>query len=1166
MLRVFYSNRTEELLRELATRVRAQQLRDGPLLSVSIVVPSMTIESDVRLSIARTCGVAANLDVSLLTCFASEIIAKVAGERVADASSLEAMALTQILDAQALASPELAPVRAYLHGAGEETADAFDVRSVQLAARIGRVFEEYTYSRGELLAAWRTGLVLGEAAAEVESWQRHMYLAMFGAGGLAERRSAAGAARVVPLCDAVARLEIASSAVPRAVHVFGFAHFARSFHLLLERLGHETEVVVYALSACEGFWEDLEASDPELLLLWGRPGRDQARALNAISSFDHDDRFVDPLIMSSGRGDLLHTVQRDILRRRSPAEVDTSEARPEGDDSITMLEHASIRRELEAVVSEIWRLCRADERARFDDFAVLVPEADAEAYAALVPTVFREAHDLPHRTVGMGANEDRVAEAIELLLSLPLGRFTRQEVLRVAVHPLVVASVERVAGAGEIEARQWIDWSDALGIVSGADRGDHDGTYVTRDVLNWDQGLRRLALGSFMAGDATGERSSFRVGDRHYVPHEIPSSEVKTAAAFGLLSRSLIEDARFARRSELTMPEWASFLRLMVEAYVTPTDRTEQERLTAALRRLGELSDLDLGSRRLRYRAACEIARTRLATMPAGRGTEGVVVSTPSAVRGLPFRFVFACGMGEGRFPSPEVDDSLDLRWAHRRDGDVTARERDRYAFLELLLGTRDRLVLSYVSRDAMTGDALAPSSVVQELMHTLARTYRVDPTTLRRQHPLRRWDPAYFPEIFAAATGRPGLGTMCLQEARAEARTLALRRSAESAGARVSREEVLRRAREESDWSSLAEHLRLAALPDAPPRAEDRLAIPLYAVVRFLEFPLQGWARFRLGLDELEDEDVMSREDELFETPLRDATLLLRGVFLDAAAAKRPVELVYDEEVVHRELRGTGPSGPFARAERDDHVATLRAWHDGLEASGVDPGAIELCRFGRAGELARADRVYDAIAIDVDVVDRAGVMRRTRVELGGRVLPLAKPAETSLLLSRRRKATKKDDWAHAETDRLFLRAFVEHAALSASGQSADRPRESIVLLAQPDGATSTERVTFAPLSRDEATVWLRDVVRDLLQGPHAYFFPCEAVFAHARRDAGGPLGPWVERARQLLGDDDDRGGLRSSYGPIPRPAQYGSPDEASAQIMARRRFGLMLERRSSPP
>ena len=89
------------------------------------------------------------------------------------------------------------------------------------------------------------------------------------------------------------------------------------------------------------------------------------------------------------------------------------------DASVAVLEHASVRRELEAVASEIWRLVEADESLRFDDIAVLVPEGDAKGYGAQVSAVFREAHDLPHCTIAAEplqlANARSVVEAIELL-------------------------------------------------------------------------------------------------------------------------------------------------------------------------------------------------------------------------------------------------------------------------------------------------------------------------------------------------------------------------------------------------------------------------------------------------------------------------------------------------------------------------------------------------------------------------------------------------------------------------------------------------------------------------------------------------------------------------------------------------------------------------------
>jgi exodeoxyribonuclease V gamma subunit len=1025
--------------------------------------------------------------------------------------------------------------------------------------------------------------VLDAREAETERWQRRLWLSMFGAGGLAERSTNAGGRRLVPMNEAVLALDPRAAALPSAVHVFAFAHVARSFHELFERIARAVDVVVYSLSPCEGFWEDVDPLDPAPLHLWGRPGREQVRALNAAAGFEHEDRFVDPLEHAEPSSrTLLRRVQSDVLRRvpvRSPA--DAGPSMPD-DESILVFEHASIRREMEAVVSEIWRLVEADETLRFDEIAVLVPEADEDAYAAHLPAVFRETHDLPYQAVGLSlAGATRIAEAINLLFALPLGRFTRQDVLRVALHPAIAGSVQGVSRT------RWVAWCDALGVVHGADRADHEGTYIARDTLNWDQGLRRLALGSFMAGDASGDRTPFELRGEAYVPHEVPPSELHDAASFGRLMRSLLNDAGFVRTAELTMQEWGAFLRSAVEAYVVPSSDAEEEELARHLRRLHGVGSVDIGGRRVRYRIAYEVARARLAHVVRGQSGEGVIVSTLASVRPLPFRVVFACGMGEGLFPKQEPDDPLDLRWARRREGDVTARDRDRYAFLELLIGTNDRLVLSYVSRDAVTADALAPSSVVDELLHALGQGYGVNARALSRRHPLRRWDPSYFPELLPdGALHDRRLGTIRIPEARAEARTLALRRSMQSHATRVSGspemkvgeigrkpsptkaspalgpDEVLVRAIVDPSWAALAEHLGLVNLPRRPRALEARLTIPLYAIMKFLEFPLQGWAAFRLGLDELGDDDTMAREDEPFETSFRDETMFLRGVLLDATRTNRTLAEAYDDAVRQRELRGAGPSGVFARGERGDHLETLDTWCAELAARNVPFSSIEVHRFGRAGEHAQADRVHDAVGIDVDFVDASGVARIVRADIGGRTLPMGADASVSLTLAKR--VEQDDDWASAGRERGALRAFLDHAILTASGAFPARAHGSLSVIATPDGP-QVDHVWFAPLSHGEAIGWIRDVVRDLLCGPHAYFMPCEAVFIRDRRDPKGPALPWLEQARQKIADSDGAPALRSAYGPVPRLSEYPLPDEDRACAIIARRFGRLFEKREGP-
>ncbi len=1066
MVRLIYSNRTSELLAELASRVRAQQSREGPLVPVRIAVPSPSVETYARLGIARACGVAANLRTSLLTPWAQEVCAT-SRRRVADAAAIEAMALALLLDDGFLSEPELGAVRSYL-GACGDVPDPIDVRRVQLAARIGRLFEEYTFSRGEMLTGWREGTVFEGRHGETERWQRRMWLAMFGERGLAERRTASDEPRLVPL-------------------------------------------------PCEGFWEDVDVHDPAPLHLWGRPGRDQVRALNAVAGFDHEDRFVDPLrIESHDARTLLRQLQSDVLRRET-AQALSSGARFDRDDSIAVLEHASTRRELEAVASEIWRLVESDASLHFDDIAIVVPEADAQTYAAQLRAVFREAHDLPYQTVSLPlTSASSVVEAILLLLQLPLGRFTRSDLLRVVAHPAVAGRAE------EVNAERWAFWCDALGIVHGADRRDHEGTYIARDILNWDQGLRRLALGSFMVGDASGDRTAFEVGGEAYVPHEVAVSEIHEAADFGLLLRSIVADARFARDAELTMGQWSEFLRQLVLTYVAPASRADEELLARSLRGIHGMGAIDLGERCVRYRVAYELARQRLAAVIGAQAGAGVVVST------------------------------------------LTARERDRYAFLELLLSAEDRLILSYVSRDPVTGDELAPSSLVRELLHALAQGYARDLGGMRRRHPLLRWDPQYFPDLFPGQGKGAGLGgAMRLPEARAEAQTLALRRDLESHGARVTPAEVLSRSVDDPAWAIVSSHLGLTPLPTAAPSAETRVRVPLYAIVKFLDFPLQAWARFRLGLDETDDEDAAAREDESFETDPREETMFLREVLLDSrGAAGLSLAQVYDVAAQGRALRGSGPSGVFARGERENHLETLEAWCSELAESGVTVDSIDVHRFGRGAQLTRADHTHDALALDVDVVDSSGVTRVVCVEVSGGLLPLGAEGCISLTLAKR--AQQDGEWAGAGRERAALRAFVDHAVLSASGVSEDRPFASVSVVASGDERV-TDRVRFRALSRDEATIWLRGIVRDLLSGPHAYFLPCEAVFVHRKRDPNAAVTLAIEEARLELGDSDGPLALRSAYGPVPRPHKYPAPEESLAREMITRRFKLFFDKREAP-
>jgi exodeoxyribonuclease V gamma subunit len=1114
MIHLTYSNQTEQLLAGL---VSALARRRDPLEPVRLIVPNAAVETFVKLGVARATGIAANLEVRFLRRFVAELVERVRPEvELVDANKLTGLLVALFHDEKLVAEPELEEVRRYLGAAGSST-DALDLRRFQLARQVALLFDEYGLSRAEMLDAWVRGAsVCEEPFTATERWQKRLWREL--APRLATRKW-------IGLHQAFTGVDPKKLGLPSELHLFGLSYVARVFQGLLQALASACELHVYTLNPCMEFWEDkLEDADTPALRLWARPGRENVRLLNELSQCDFRERFTPP------RPSLLGLLQKDILER---APERTQRLGAQADGSIQVLACPGVRREVEIIAGEIWKLMHADPTLRFNDIAVILPTSQKETYQTHVQAVFREMHELPHSLVDLPLSaQSRVVEAIELLLELPLGEFRRQEVLRLATHPAVMKRFAEAAPARD----EWIGWCEALGIVHGADHRDHAGTYIEHDILNWDQGMRRLALGAFMSGggDALDARA-FELAGEQYLPEEVLPGRLSSASSFGLLVRSLIADARYAREARLPIGDWVKLLRGMLSSYLSPTGDEDERALKRCHDALEGLCELDLDGRAVSYRIACELARTGVGALSGARGqylAGGVVVASMLPMRAIPFRAVFVAGLGEGQFPSSDRKNQLDLRLAVRRPGDVTAREQDKYMFLETLLCARERLYLTYVAREALTGEKLAPSSVVVELLQMLDRGY-LDRGDLVRDFPLRRHLDEH--TRFASLPAE--------REARALALGEHLRNTVDGTTPSL---EQLRAELPPSLGLQVID--RLGLTPPPPPRSvvRESILLPISAVRGFLECPLQGSARYQLGMRQDDDENLTTRDDEPFETNPRERTIGLRELFLRTTGLdERAVEEGYRQLQAAGAMRGSMPTGLFGEAERLEHLAVVRAWRTILKDLGGGPPKI--LRFGAAEEHLRVDALGDAIPIEVDLPGG-----RTTVNLYGRTEALLDAVPGSLVLVQR---DEKSDLG-ARVGKESLRGFMDAIVLAASGRPTARGWSTLIAnYDRTDGPVLT-RIPFAPISAEEARAWLRDVLADLLGGVHDYFLPCEVVFQQNAEP---------ERAvREFIDDLKNKRDAYSSskYGPVPRATQRPAPDEQTARRMIERRFGLFFDRR----
>ena len=1150
MIRLVYSNRTEALLAALVADLRGFRQSAGPFEVARVVVPNRSIETYLRFGIARADGFAGNIQSLYLSRLVPELFRE-SRIRLLDRESLTGFLLSVLLDEEFLDARDLAPVREYLLAAGHE-ARVIDLRRFQLATRLSQLFEEYALSRADVLVRWRSGPAFGDtSAAGIERWERALWLRILEVASERRRRSGT---EWIPLPAVIDRIRTGRVALPRRLHFFGLSYVAPFFHSLIDELSRRAEVFVYTPNPCREFWEDVaskaaaEALDDvsgletPALRLWGRPGRENIKALNEIAE-NSEEAFEDP---GGSPRTLLQQLQFDVLHRTP--EKDRMDLRDgfsfESDRTLRVLAGPSIRREAEGIADEIWSLVRADPTLRFNDIAVIVSTKDSDAYFTHLAAAFRESHDLPHNVVGLSfAANSPVAEAIQLLLELPHSRFTRSDLLRVATHPVIAARFPEAA------TEEWITWCDRLGILHGADHDDHQRTYIDKDILNWDQGLRRLALGVFLPGPRSGVHQAIEIDGDRYLPEEVSQSDQPQAAQIGMLVRSLMADARFARGATLDLEDWGSFFHTLVQTYVTTTSEADDRDVQRCVSALQDAFLLDVDDRKVGFTTAQALALAALQGLSGGRGQHlagGVVLSTAQPMRAVPFRVIFLAGLGEGKFPAPDQPDQLDLRQVARRSGDVTPRERDRYLFLEALLSARDRLVLSYVARNPLTGDNLQPSPIVLELLDIIERGYLKEAQRhLVERLPLRRSE-------------RPGV----LPEAHREAAAIALRDDwrAHFSTARIpSGEDLLERV-VPGKRDALALTLGMAAVPH-PPAALDEspLRLSLSHLRSFLECPLQGYAKAVLRMRTDREEDLIDVEDEPFETKGLLSTILLPELCLDALAssaegdfAKR-VAAVFDARVEREVLSGRMPSGVFGQVERAAQLEQISGWARTITQEIAPDGHLvtRVFRFGGADEFAHVDNPRPPLSIDVEYRAHDGTRRQRPVQLVGSTCTIVERRPGSLLLQR--SDTSSGASRQGKDHKRWLRAFLDHLVLSATGE-APEGRAHEALLLRPDEPSFA---MFAGIAKSVALQYLSALASDLLSGPHDYLLPFEAVMEVRHKKKGVSYGAAVE---DIFDNEFSERSTATYYGPIEDYERLRAPDEADATSMVARRFGLFFE------
>jgi len=1177
MIRLHYANRLEGLVPPLAAAIAARQ-RIRPLERVTIVVPSRVLEHYLKHRLSEAIGIAANLDFPFLRRFLAQAVEKAEPTiRILDVEELELVLFGKLRALIRSGTSGFEAVRNYIE-VEQSTEAEREVRAFRLAARLARLFREYSISRQSMLQKWKQGSGI-DPQSETEPWQKLLWTFTFDPQGrLRDKSGIQSESDWMLLPDAFETVshQRLKAAFPEVVHLFGLAYAGHAYVRMMSLIGQLAELTIYALNPCYEFWEDVrdpsprersflvrqhsklesgidasldpfdveETTETPALRLWARPGREYLRMLNELTDCDFESHFSN--CHDSDRPTLLASVQQDTLTR-APART-SHVVHWENDSSIRFLACPGIVREAEIIASKIWEMLEDDEPRglRFHEIGVLIPDVSYQQYLPHLENAFLRLHQLPMNTVSRSSTiESPVREAVALLLRLPLGRLSRDEILHVLNHPVI-----RGEGA-EFEPEQVSRWCEKLGIFFGADAEDLAHTYIPSDSYHWDQGLRRLALGVFMNCEDD-EAKFFSPPDSiEYLPCAIVQDESAAAASFISRARLLLCDVVEIRSLRESPVEWSRILGELLLKQVHVTEPADERALRRCIEAIESIAGPGLKAESMGYPAVHDLVSNRIAELESQltQFTEhGIVVGPLSALRAIPFRVVFLAGLNEGEFPARDSCDPIDLKTLSRRAGDVSPTERDRYLFLETILATRERISLSYQARDSNTGHQLEPSSVVRELQFIL-RGYIAESKVadLTIKHPLSRYDNRYFRDIGPTVSA----GTT-FRSYDSEAKRGAIAASLREDLGRTSGDLPLPD-REEPVFQQLSKDTQhvltpVLAMTTLPPSSSEssgisQVSLPVSALRTFLECPLQAAARYALGMFE-DEENPEHRDDEPLAQSILNRTNLLREVFWKVRGNANLITTAYDQTMRLSRLRGQAPSGVFGEASKKIDLKSLAEWTwQAREAGCVNLDRWQKVRIGRGQEFADADRILPELTIQVRNPADPGAL--TLVRIYGNLGFLSPSGKSSLALFARDKPRAKD----------FVGLFAAAMVLAASGEASGLRFNAIAIGAGKNRPWHESRTLECP-DGNRAREYLSNLLGDLLFARNHYFLPIEAIEKVIKNVERARDDEVVDSINELRENDFSR--CSSDYGPVRNARRFDPPDIEQLKDIIHRRFTLV--------
>ena len=759
-LKIYYSDKIEDLAEELKKHLLEDRAEKGnPFVFSQVVVPNTNIAKWLQI---REFAAEPSLCMGVEFPFIEQCLFKTLG------NCLKPNERPQLLPMNAYANgiisillkdndARLAPFRRYVAD-GEGGPLVIDSRSRarmawQLAVKLADLMDKYEVHRQKIIEKWLDKDRAAEISDPTELAEAALAQKLFWDDGIYPPTGNAVSLR--QLFERVKGACEKPNGAGRKMHFFGLSTLSSLQVEIIRWLAQVHDIEIYHNNVCLEYWGDIETK------------KERAKRLRELKSADDDVDMESPLLQNWGRAGretlrLFVDLEEANGNSSDPIAFEWSELPSAGDDGKTMLakvqasvrhcvsevgrverQDASIqvvgapgiRREVEmvynAILGAVWKPDGSGERpwsdCTFSDIAVLVP--DMKKYRPVIEAVFDARGQIPYGLIDTSASEySHYLEGFMALMSIAREGMSRETVFAVLDN----SCVQRALGFTPKDVREWRRYTEEIGAFDG-----FEGKENYKNV-SWDRALSRLRLG-MVAKDRSETKDRSEAKDRSKAEDK-PKLTVWEGGEDSALKFSEIVETLYRELSPLATKKlvctaqavngskrenWADTLRRIAGDFLA-NDRDDMLEATVCRQLFQTLYAIDSveGVQGLDFVvAAVEEFVGGIKCQKGGYLTHGVTIAGLQPMRPVPFKQVFVLGMGEGMFPGRDSETTLEIRGATRTLGDMGVTTMNRHLFLETLMATRERLVISYPNLDIVKDAELFPSGMVCELEEFLEKS-----------------------------------------------------------------------------------------------------------------------------------------------------------------------------------------------------------------------------------------------------------------------------------------------------------------------------------------------------------------------------------------------------------------------------------------------------------